>query len=87
MAIKGNIKPVICLNKVDLVAVEETRSLSNPYEALGFPVFKTSALNGEGLVEFKEAMLNRISAVVGQSGVGKSTLLNGIEPDLGLRTR
>lgn len=87
MAIKGNIKPVICVNKVDLVELEEARFLSCPYEALGFPVFQTSAQNGEGLVEFKEAMLNRISAVVGQSGVGKSTLLNGIEPELGLRTR
>lgn len=87
MALKGNLQPVICINKVDLVSQEAVGTLTAPYEALGYPIYRTSAVQGDGMGEFKEALINRSTAVVGQSGVGKSTLLNGIEPGLGLKTK
>ena len=87
MAIKGNLQPVVCINKVDLVSKEAVGTLTAPYEALGYPVYHTSALRGDGMDAFKEALINRSTAVIGQSGVGKSTLLNGVEPGLGLKTR
>ena len=87
MAIKGNLQPVICINKVDLVSDSLANELAAPYAALDYPVFCTSAIRGDEMGEFKRAMLNRVSAVVGPSGVGKSTLLNGIEPGLGLKTK
>ena len=87
MAIKGNLQPVVCINKVDLASEEAVDTLTAPYEALGYPIYRTSALRGDGMGVFKEALINRSTAVVGQSGVGKSTLLNGIEPGLGLKTK
>ena len=87
MAIKGNLQPVVCINKVDLVSPAAVSTLTAPYEALGYPIYRTSALRGDGMGAFKEGLINRSTAVVGQSGVGKSTLLNGIEPGLGLKTR
>ena len=87
MAIKGNLQPVVCVNKVDLVSEEAVGTLTAPYEALGYPIYRTSAVQGNGMDEFKEALINRSTAVVGQSGVGKSTLLNGLEPGLGLKTK
>ena len=87
MAIKGNLQPVVCINKVDLVSKEAVGTLTAPYEALGYPVYHTSALRGDGMDAFKDALINRSTAVIGQSGVGKSTLLNGVEPGLGLKTR
>ena len=87
MALKGNIQPVVCINKVDLVSKEAVGTLTAPYEALGYPIYRTSALRDDGMGAFKEALINRSTAVVGQSGVGKSTLLNGVEPGLGLKTK
>ena len=87
MAIKGNLQPVICINKVDLVSKEALDTLTEPYEALGCPIYRTSAVQGDGMDEFKEGLINRSTAVVGQSGVGKSSLLNGIEQGLGLKTK
>lgn len=87
MAVKGNLQPVVCVNKVDLVSPEAVNSLTAPYEALGYPIHRTSALQGTGMGAFKKALLNRSTAIVGQSGVGKSTLLNGVEPGLGLKTK
>ena len=87
MAVKGNLQPIICINKIDLISIDEASLLMAPYVALGYPVFLTNALGGEGMHDFKGALLGRTSIIVGQSGVGKSSLLNFIEPGLGLKTR
>lgn len=87
MAVKGNVQPVVCINKVDLVEDHAVELLAAPYLELGYPVHYSSAVRGNGLEVFKGALTNRVSAVVGQSGVGKSTLLNSVEPGLGLKTK
>lgn len=79
---------VLCINKLDLAdgdeaAIEEVRSL---YERLGYPAFATSAVDGRGIDSLARVFRQGISLIVGQSGVGKSTILNRIDPALELRT-
>ena len=81
----------LVLNKVDLMA-EQPRAQtamefwSGLYRDLGYPVLFTSAETGEGVEALREALGAGISVVSGPSGVGKSSLLNAVEPGLGLRT-
>lgn len=84
---QGNIKPIICLNKVDLVEPVELQPLIGYYGQLGLPVLLTSASTGAGLDELRHRLRDRQTVFSGQSGVGKSSLLNAIEPTLGLRVR
>ena len=60
--------------------------LHQRYAALGYRVLLTSAKTGEGVDAFREALTDQTSVVTGPSGVGKSTLLNAVEPGLDLRT-
>jgi len=73
---------VVCVNKCDL---EPGDGLADIYRAAGFPVVCTSAETGEGVAELIELLRGRLSAFTGNSGVGKSSLLNVIEPGFSLR--
>ena len=81
----------LVLNKADLMA-EEPRAQAamefwgGLYRDLGYPVLVTSAETGEGVDAFRDALTGCVSVVSGPSGVGKSSLLNVVEPGLGLRT-
>ena len=77
---------VIVANKVDLVEPSEVERVFGPYERLGYPVLRTSARNGVGIEHLVDRIAGRLSVVVGPSGVGKSTLLNAIQPGLRLTT-
>lgn len=61
--------------------------LKTIYEAIGYPVFLVSSLTGAGVEEFKASLKDKVTLVAGQSGVGKSTLVNSFQPQLGLRTQ
>lgn len=87
IAEKSHIPPLICANKIDLVGRRKARDLFGLYEAIGYPVIYTSALTGKGIDELREALTGKISALTGPSGVGKSSLLNAIQPGLGLAVR
>lgn len=78
---------VICVNKVDLVGADEAQEVFSPYEEIGYPVLYTSAKSGEGLEALRETLRGKISVLAGSSGVGKSSLLNAMQPGLGLRVR
>jgi ribosome biogenesis GTPase / thiamine phosphate phosphatase len=78
---------VICVNKIDLVPPGEPQERFGLYDKIGYPVIYTSAETGEGIEEFKECLRDKISVLAGSSGVGKSSLLNAIQPGLGLRVR
>ena len=73
-----NIKPIIVLNKVDLEDAEVINSISEIYEKIGYKVIKTDAKKGIGVDELKETLKNKITAFSGNSGVGKSTLINSL---------
>lgn len=92
----GKLRPIICLNKVDLQipldSAATDSSDSSPeqvlayYHSLGIATLKTSALAGIGLDDLRGVLRDRTTVVAGHSGVGKSTLLNAIQPSLDLRT-
>lgn len=75
---------VIVANKVDLVGEESAREMFAEYERIGYPVFYTSTKTGQGIAALKGRLAGRISVVTGKSGVGKSSLLNAIQPGLAL---
>lgn len=80
-----NLPALICITKLDLVDEDKIRKQVEIYQKIGYPVIFTSALSGKGIEQIKEALNGRVSVLVGKSGVGKTTLLNTIQPGLGLR--
>jgi ribosome biogenesis GTPase len=74
---------LIVLNKADLLE-EDDLELIALYRAIGYTVLTTSALSGEGLEALREALRGKVSVLVGPSGVGKSSLLNALWPELDL---
>ncbi len=81
-AAKGNSRPIICINKSDLVAPAELQPVVGLYGRLGYDIVDTSTVTGRGIARLKSLMQGRASVVTGQSGVGKSSLLNAINPSL-----
>ncbi len=79
---KQRIPAVIIANKIDLV--ENARELFKIYEEIGYRVIYTSAKMDRGLDELRNVLKNKISALAGPSGAGKSSLLNALQPGLGL---
>lgn len=72
------IKPIICLNKVDLEDERKINQLEEIYQNIGYTVIKTNAKEGIGIDEIQKQLNNHITAFSGNSGVGKSTLINHI---------
>jgi ribosome biogenesis GTPase len=86
-AIKGDLRSRLCLNKVDLADPVAYQPLVGFYSQLGVPTLLTSAETGQGIDELRSWLRDRQTVFTGQSGVGKSSLLNAVQPDLGLRVR
>jgi ribosome biogenesis GTPase len=82
IAEKQRVPAVIVANKIDLV--NNARGIFGLYEPLGYRVIYTSTRTGAGIDELHDTLKNQISALAGPSGVGKSSLLNQIQPGLGL---
>ncbi|MEW6406323.1 MAG: ribosome small subunit-dependent GTPase A [Chloroflexota bacterium] len=79
---------LIVINKLDLAALNPDLDEDMEfYRRIGYPVLLVSAVTGEGIDELKQALHGRISVLVGKSGVGKTSLLNAIQPGLGLRVK
>lgn len=74
---------ILVLNKIDLDEDGESRRRFGLYERLGYSVLATSALEGTGIDELRERLIGKVSAFTGPSGVGKTSLLNRIQPGLG----
>lgn len=83
---KELITPVVCINKIDLAEPEDYEWIWDVYKPVGYEVVFTSATTGEGVPELRERLKGRISVFAGHSGVGKSSLLNAIQPGLRLKT-
>jgi ribosome biogenesis GTPase / thiamine phosphate phosphatase len=87
MAEKQSVPAAIIVNKVDLVGIQQACSAFVHYTSLGYRVIYTSARSGRGMEELQDALYGKISVFTGPSGVGKSSLLNTIQPGLGLEAR
>lgn len=87
IAERQNIPALIVVNKIDLCGEEEARRLFAPYERIGYPVLYTSAETGQGVDGLRRALQGKTSALTGPSGVGKSSLLNAMQPGLGLAVK
>lgn len=83
IALSQGVEVILCINKEDLDPAE---TLTGIYTRAGFPVIRTSAVTGEGIPELRSRIRGRITAFTGNSGVGKSSILNRLSPGLGLPT-
>jgi len=84
-----SIPVIIVCNKADIYTADDLitfAALQEVYTRIGYTVLKVSAMTNEGIHTLKNLLKDKITLVSGQSGVGKSTLINAIEPGLGLRT-
>lgn len=85
IAESSDIAPVVVVNKTDLSGMGAARATFAPYERAGYSVHYTAAKQNVGVDALREALCGRLSALAGPSGVGKSSLLNAVQPGLGLR--
>lgn len=85
-AAKGGTDAIICINKADLIDPVELQPILGLYGQLGYQTVLTSAETGGGMPLLRNLLKGRQSVFTGQSGVGKSTLLNAIQPGLGAKT-
>ncbi len=84
---KSRIRPLIVLNKIDLVEPADVQPLVGVYSQMGYETLLTSAQTGQGIARLRQVLIGRESVVSGQSGVGKSSLLNVVDDGLGLRVQ
>ncbi len=84
VAEKQRIPAIIVANKIDLIGKKKAKAIFDLYRPLGYPLIYTSAKTGEGVKELGRQLKGKISAMAGPSGVGKSSLLNRLQPRLGL---
>jgi ribosome biogenesis GTPase len=80
----GSLEPFIVLNKCDLGLEESTRIRIEAYRSAGYQVVECSAVSGQGLERLESLLAGKLSVFAGQSGVGKSSLLNRLNPGLKL---
>lgn len=84
---QGGIRPILCLNKVDLIEPARYQPLLGLYSQLGVFILLTSTADGTGINRLRDRLRGRETVFSGQSGVGKSSLLNALQPGLDLRVR
>ncbi|MCS7033424.1 MAG: ribosome small subunit-dependent GTPase A [Phycisphaerae bacterium] len=95
----GGLQPIICLNKIDLLERPDSEGNSTPpaeddidplaalghYHRLGLAVLQTSVVSGVGIEPLAEVLRGKTTALAGHSGVGKSSLIRAVQPDLNIR--
>ncbi len=86
---EGEIPALICITKLDLVKgnEDELNEVLSEYREIGYPSVVTSSYSTEGIEDLRHRLTGRISVLVGKSGVGKTALLNALQPGLGLRVK
>lgn len=84
VAERQEIPAVIVANKLDLVPREQAQALFEGYRRIGYDLIYTSTLTGEGIPELRERLRGKLNSLAGPSGVGKTSLLNSVQPGLAL---
>jgi ribosome biogenesis GTPase len=87
IAEKQHLPALIVANKIDLVGRPKAEEIFGFYPPIGYPVLYACARTGEGVDELRLHLAGKVSALAGPSGVGKSSLLNAVQPGLGLAVR
>jgi ribosome biogenesis GTPase len=82
---QADMRPLICINKIDLDTAGEAETVAQRYRRIGYVALTTSVASGLGLDPLRELLREQTSVLVGPSGVGKSSLLNALDPALSLR--
>jgi ribosome biogenesis GTPase len=82
-----HIEVFICITKLDIANERELMLEVDIYRQMGYPVLLSSTVTGQGIAELMAVLKDRVSVFVGKSGVGKTSLLNAIQPELGLRVK
>jgi ribosome biogenesis GTPase len=77
--------PILCVNKCDIAAPDDLTTLQKIYEPLGYSVIIVSAVTGQSMQTFVEMLTGKVSVLAGPSGVGKSSLINYLDPELQLK--
>ncbi|MHA6486595.1 ribosome small subunit-dependent GTPase A [Bacillus cabrialesii] len=90
LVVANDIQPIICVTKMDLIEDQDTKdtiqAYAEDYRNIGYDVYLTSSKDQDTLVDIIPHFKDKTTVFAGQSGVGKSSLLNAISPELGLRT-
>lgn len=81
---QGRMRAIICINKIDLIDNADIQPLVGVYSQMGYTVILASAQTGFGVDRLRRRLQDKQSVIAGQSGVGKSSLLNAVQPGLGL---
>jgi ribosome biogenesis GTPase len=81
---QGGLRPAVCINKADLDVGDAAAEVARRYASIGYETILTSVVDRRGLDSLRELLTNRISVLFGPSGVGKSSLLNALDPALRL---
>ncbi|MCC6694030.1 MAG: ribosome small subunit-dependent GTPase A [Candidatus Hydrogenedentes bacterium] len=81
----GGARPILCINKMDLVSAEPREV--EPYREFDLAIFETSCQNRAGLDALSDALAGKLSVLTGHSGVGKSSIINALEPSLSIDTQ
>lgn len=82
---KQAIPPIILVNKIDLIGIDRAKEIFSVYEKIGYQVIYASAKNQNGINEIEKVLSGKVTGLVGPSGVGKSSLINKIDPALDLK--
>lgn len=81
---KNGLQPIVCINKIDLVDPADLQPLVGAYSQIGYRVLLVSVRTGQGVAHVRRALAEKESVITGQSGVGKSSLLNAVDSTLSL---
>ncbi|HEX3015036.1 MAG TPA: ribosome small subunit-dependent GTPase A, partial [Desulfobacteria bacterium] len=81
----AGVSPLICFNKIDLLS-SKTENLAVIYRKVGYYTLEVSAHTNKGILDLRKALKDKVSVFAGPSGVGKSSLLNTVQPGVSLKT-
>ena len=87
IAEREEVSAIIVANKIDLTGMKKARDLFSRYQKIDYPVFYTSVITGRGIKALKKQLIGKTSLFAGPSGAGKTSILNKIQPGLGLEVK